>query len=300
MKTSDGLSLHTRHWRVASTPSPASSSGVPALGTAVLVHGLGEHIGRYEHVAAHLNAQGWDVRGFDHRGHGRSGGRRGDIAAPDSLLRDLGAFLREVRDGRGADAASPLVLVGHSLGGLVAARFVAEGLAVKPADWHLPVDGLVLSSPAIDPGLSAVQKALLAVGPRLTPHLCLNNGLKPEWICNDPAVVQAYLQDPLVHDRISGLLGRFIADAGPLVLARAPKWQVPTLLLWSGQDRCVSPRGSQRLSEALPAGQCTAQVFHELAHEIFNERQRGEVLVRLSDWLHATFGAAAQAEREQA
>lgn len=280
MNTPDGLSLHTRHWRAV------SAAGSPAWGTAVLVHGLGEHIGRYEHVAAHLNAQGWDVRGFDHRGHGRSGGRRGDIAAPDSLLSDLGAFLCEVR---GADAARPLVLIGHSLGGLVAARFVAEGLAARPASWHLPVDGLVLSSPAIDPGLSAVQKALLAVGPRLLPHLCVNNGLQPEWVCNDPAVVQAYLQDPLVHDRISGLLGRFIADAGPLVLARAPAWQVPTLLMWSGQDRCVSPRGSQRLAQALPPALVEARPFERLAHEIFNERERAEVLARLSGWLTRVF-----------
>lgn len=287
MKTSDGLTLHTRLWR-----APA-----PALGTAVLVHGLGEHIGRYEHVADHLTAQGWDVRGFDQRGHGRSGGRRGDIAQPDSLLRDLGAFIDEVRR---TDAARPLVLVGHSLGGLVVARFVAEAVGPRPAAWSRAVDGVVLSSPAIDPGLSAVQKALLSVAPRLLPHLCVNNGLKPEWICNDPAVVQAYSQDPLVHDRISGLLGRFIADAGRLVLARASAWQVPTLLMWSGQDRCVSPVGSQQLSQALPARLCTAHAFPALAHEIFNERARGEVLAQLSDWLHATFGGSTQAERQQA
>lgn len=290
MKTHDGLTLHTRHWRAAAT---AASSGAPALGTAVLVHGLGEHIGRYAHVAEHLVAQGWDVRGFDHRGHGRSGGRRGDIAAPDSLLCDLGAFLREVG---GADAPRPLVLIGHSLGGLVAARFVAEGLAPQPADWHLPVDGLVLSSPAIDPGLSTVQKALLAVGPRLLPHLCLNNGLKPEWICNDPAVVQGYLQDPLVHDRISGLLGRFIAEAGPQVLAHAPGWQVPTLLMWSAQDRCVSPRGSQRLAEALPATLIEAQPFAHLAHEIFNERERAQVLGLMGAWLGRVFATVGSSQ----
>ncbi len=287
MKTHDGLTLHTRHWRATASPS-----GAPALGTAVLVHGLGEHIGRYDHVARHLVAHGWEVRGFDHRGHGRSGGRRGDIAQDDSLLRDLGAFLREIRAEPGVDAASPLVLAGHSLGGLVAARFVSEGLVARPADWHLPVDGLVLSSPAIDPGLSAVQKALLALGPRLMPHLCLNNGLRPEWICNDPAVVQSYLQDPLVHDRISGLLGRFIADAGPVVLARAADWQVPTLLMWSAQDRCVSPRGSQRLAEALPAALVEAQPFAELAHEIFNERERAQVLGLMSAWLGRVFATA--------
>lgn len=286
MNTHDGLSLHTRHWRAASS---AGALGAPALGTAVLVHGLGEHIGRYEHVAQHLNAQGWDVRGFDQRGHGRSGGRRGDIAQPDSLLRDLGDFLREVR---AVDAARPLVLIGHSLGGLVAARFVAEGLAPAPSAWHVPVDGLVLSSPAIDPGLSSLQKALLAVGPRLLPHLCVNNGLQPEWICNDPAVVQAYRQDPLVHDRISGLLGRFIADAGPVVLARASRWQVPTLLMWSGQDRCVSPAGSQRLAQALPATMVEPRPWAQMAHEIFNERERAQVLGHLGAWLGRVFSAA--------
>jgi alpha-beta hydrolase superfamily lysophospholipase len=287
MKTSDGLTLHTRHWRAPS----------PALGTAVLVHGLGEHIGRYEHVAEHLTTLGWDVRGFDHRGHGRSGGRRGDIARPDSLLHDLGDFLDEVRR---TDAARPLVLIGHSLGGLVVARFVAESVAPQPAPWSRSVDGVVLSSPAIDPGLHPVQKALLAVAPRILPHLCVNNGLRPEWICNDPAVVQAYLQDPLVHDRISGLLGRFIADAGPLVLERASGWPVPTLLMWSGQDRCVSPVGSERLAQALPAGLRTVKAFPALAHEILNERERGAVLALLGGWLRATFGAGMQAERQRA
>lgn len=287
MKTSDGLSLHTRHWRAPS----------PALGTAVLVHGLGEHIGRYEHVAEHLTAQGWDVRGFDHRGHGRSGGRRGDIARPDSLLRDLGDFIDEVRR---TDAARPLVLIGHSLGGLVVARFVAESVAPQPSAWSRPVDGVVLSSPAIDPGLHPVQKALLAVAPRILPHLCVNNGLRPEWICNDPAVVQAYQQDPLVHDRISGLLGRFIADAGPAVLERASLWPVPTLLMWSGLDRCVSPAGSERLAQALPEGLRTVKAFPALAHEIFNERERGAVLGLLSGWLHTTFGMGTQADRRRA
>ena len=287
MKTSDGLSLHTRHWRAPS----------PALGTAVLVHCLGEHIGRYEHVAEHLTAQGWDVRGFDHRGHGRSTGRRGDIARPDSLLRDLGGFIDEVRR---TDAARPLVLIGHSLGGLVVARFVAESVAAQPADWSRPVDGVVLSSPAIDPGLHPVQKALLAVAPRVLPHLCVNNGLQPEWICNDPAVVQAYQQDPLVHDRISGLLGRFIADAGPAVVERASRWPVPTLLMWSGQDRCVSPAGSERLAQALPEGLRTVKAFSALAHEIFNERERGAVLSLLSGWLHTTFGMGAQPDRRRA
>lgn len=287
MNTDDGLTLHTHHWRAAS----------PARGTVVLVHGLGEHTGRYAHVAEHLTGLGWDVRGFDHRGHGRSAGRRGDIAEPDSLLRDLGNFIAGARR---ADAARPLVLLGHSLGGLVAARFVAEALMPHPSPWVHPVDGLVLSSPAIDPGLSTLQRALLAVAPRVLPHLCVHNGLRPEWVCNDPAVVQAYRQDPLVHDRISGLLGRFIAEAGKQVLACAPAWQVPTLLMWSGQDRCVSPAGSQRLAQTLPAALCRAQAFPDLAHEILNERERDQVLAALGRWLQEAFGDEVPAHRLKA
>ena len=132
-----------------------------------------------------------------------------------------------------------LVLLGHSMGGLVAARFVA--------DHPEAVDGLVLSSPALDPGLNGLQKLLLAVLPRFVPDLCVGNGLDANFLSHDPDVVQAYLADPLVHDRISGRLARFIADAGPEVVARAPGWKVPTLLMYAGSDLLVNPAGSRAL-----------------------------------------------------
>jgi alpha-beta hydrolase superfamily lysophospholipase len=240
IRTADGLSLHITRWAPPTAPR----------GTVVLVHGLGEHAGRYAHVAAALTAARWQVLAYDQRGHGQSAGPRGGIAASDSLLADLAVVLDATRTAH----PGPLVLLGHSLGGLLAARFVAESLQASPAPWSRPVDALVLSSPALDPGLNAVQKLLLAVVPALAPQLAVHNGLKPAWISRDPAVVQAYVNDPLVHDRITGRLARFIADAGLDVLAAAPRWTVPTLRGAARQCavRCHGPRG--RAERARMAG----------------------------------------------
>jgi alpha-beta hydrolase superfamily lysophospholipase len=244
-----------------------------------IVHGLGEHIGRYAALAAALNAAGWNVAGHDHRGHGRSEGPRGTIAGTQSLLADLGQAIDHLRDG------GRRVLLGHSLGGLIAARFVAAGLRNPAARWFRDVDGLVLSSPALDPGLGTAQRLLLKVASRLAPDLRLSNGLKPEWISRDPEVVRRYEQDPLVHDRVTARLVRFIVDAGQVVQSRAPRWRVPTLLLWAGADRCVAPAGSAAFATAVPAGLLTAQEFPPLYHEIFNEPEREQVLGHLMRWL---------------
>lgn len=270
--THDEIPLHLREWAV---PDPR--------GQVLLVHGLGEHVGRYAATAARLNEAGWDVAGYDQRGHGASGGPRGAIAQPHSLLDDLGVVIDALRRGR----QHPPVLLGHSLGGLIAARFVAEGLAESPAAWWRPVDALVLSSPALDPGMNMVQRALLALLGPLAPHLALGNGLKPAWISRDPAVVRAYVDDPLVHDRVTPLLVRFIVDAGALVRARAPRWHVPTLLLWAGADRCVAPAGSAAFAAAAPRGVVAHTCYPQMAHEIFNEPERELPLTELTRWLAA-------------
>ena len=275
VQTGDGLALRLHEW----------SPGTAPRGQVLIVHGLGEHAGRYAHVAAALNAHGWQVLSYDQRGHGGSAGAQGDIAAPDSLLDDLARVMDAVR----VPAHGPLVLLGHSLGGLVAARFVAEALQPAPAAWSRHVDALVLSSPALDPGMNGVQKLLLAVVPKLLPHLRVGNGLKPEWISRDPAVVRAYVDDPQVHDRVSGLLGRFIADAGPLVLSLAPQWRLQTLLMWAGADRCVSPAGSAALAAAAPRSAVTPREWPGLFHEIFNEPEKEEVLAELDAWLDRRF-----------
>ena len=273
LQTADGLSLQVRTW-------PLASSSL-AHGTLLIVHGLGEHIGRYDHVAAQLNACGWNVVGYDQRGHGRSGGDRGRLAAADSLLQDLARVIDAVR----AEHAGPLLLLGHSMGGLVAARFVAEGLLSSPAAWHRAVDALVLSSPALDAGMNTVQKLLLAVMGPLAPNLAVNNGLRPAWISRDPAVVAAYVADPQVHDRVTPRLARFIVDGGEFARANAPHWTVPTLLLFAGSDRCVAPSGSKAFAAAAPVSVVTTREFAPLFHEIFNEPEQAEVFAVLGAWL---------------
>ena len=266
LKTRDGLTLHLQHWPAAAT------RGV------LVVHGLGEHIGRYAQVAAQLNACGWQVYGYDQRGHGRSEGPRGGLQADDDLLHDLSAVVDAVR----AVQSGPLVLLGHSMGGLVAARFVA-GDGAEP--WSRPVEALVLSSPALDAGMSIVQKLLLASLGRLAPNLAVGNGLKPEWISRDAAVVRAYVADPLVHDRVTPRLARFIVDGGEVVGARAEQWRVPTLLLYAGSDRCVAPAGSAGFAAAAPQAVVAAHEFRPLYHEIFNEPEQAEVFSVLGGWL---------------
>jgi alpha-beta hydrolase superfamily lysophospholipase len=269
--TTDGLALSRRDWPAAGT----------ARGTMLIVHGLGEHKGRYASLAERLAAQGWHVVAYDHRGHGESPGPRGTIPDDDALLRDLGVVIDALR----AERSTPLLLLGHSMGGLVAARFVAEGLRSPPAAWCRPVDALVLSSPALAADTHAVQKLLLATLGRLAPGLAVNNGLRPEWVSRDPAVVAAYVADPLVHDRITPRLARFILDGGALVRRLAPLWRVPTLLLWAEADRCVAPRGSDEFAHGAPAGLVEAQSYPGLSHEIFNEPERERVFERLLAWL---------------
>jgi len=264
----------------------------PARGTVLIVHGLGEHIGRYEAVAARLNRWGWHVVGYDHRGHGASGGPRGDVPDAQALLRDLALVIDALR-GDAELNRGPLLLLGHSLGGLLAARFVAGGLTANSAGqlphWFRPVDGLILSSPALNPGLSGWQRLQLAIGVALAPHLAVGNGLKPGWISRDAATVQAYQADPLVHKRITPTMARMIVDAGQLVRQHAPDWVVPTLLLWSGSDRCVSPGGSAEFASEAPAALLRSHGFEALFHEIFNEPEREQVFARLQAWLSDRF-----------
>ena len=265
----DGLKLHLQRW-------PAAGR---AHGTLQIVHGLGEHIGRYATLAQSLNAAGWHVAGHDQRGHGRSEGPRGGIPTPQALLADLAAVVDRLRgDGRH-------VLLGHSLGGLVAARFVAEALQSPAHAWVREVDGLVLSSPALDPGLTSGQRLLLRLLGPVAPTLRLGNGLNPEGISRDPTVVQRYRQDPLVHDRVTPRLVRFIVDEGRFVLSCADRWRTPTLLLWAGADRCVSAAGSVAFAAAAPPAVVTAQDFPGLYHEIFNEPERRAVVANLVTWL---------------
>ena len=272
----DGTPLAIYDWPLAPE--------LPARATVLIVHGMGEHAGRYAALARRLNGWGFAVRAYDQYGHGRSGGPRGGLSHDGRLQEDLTLVLDASR--ARMPGGQPLVLLGHSMGGLVAADFVAAGLR--------QVDGLVLSSPALALHLSGLQKILLATLSRLLPSLRVNNGVDSRKLSHDPAVVQAYDRDPLQHRHISARMARYLAQGGAHVLAQAPAWRVPTLLLWAGADSLVDPAGSAALARQAPQTVLQAQCFEQAFHEIFNESEAlaAPVFARLQQWLGQQFPAA--------
>lgn len=250
------------------------------LGTVLLVHGLGEHAGRYGEVAAHLYHWGFAVRAYDQQGHGQSEGARGDLLRPGSLQADLCRVIDDTRQ-RPALVDTPLIVLGHSMGGLVVARTLAEQLR--------PVDAAVLSSPALGAFPTFFQRMLLATLPRVVPHLRVDNGLKTEFVSRDPDVVKAYQADALVHRRISTGLAGWLLENGQKTLDDASKWTVPTLLLYAGQDKLVNAQASAYFAQAAPADVVQAQCFEAMYHEIFNDLYRAQVFAALKRWLLARF-----------
>jgi alpha-beta hydrolase superfamily lysophospholipase len=279
LRLPDGTATFVREWAV-----PA---GVARRGSILLVHGLGEHSGRYGHVAERLAALGLQVWGYDLRGHGRSDGPRGSIPHAGALLDDLRFVFGELdRHGREAgDEAAPLLL-GHSLGGAIAARATAGG-------WVAP-RALILSSPALALHVSRPRAALLKLARRLIPDRALPNELPVDKLSHERAVVDAYRADELVHDRITPRMYGVLADAGEAVRRDAARLGVPTLLLASGDDAIVDARGSRELAAALPAGSATARFYDDLYHEVFNEREpaRTRVLDDLAAWVELQLSRA--------
>jgi len=268
---SDGDNLAVQDWPL--------DTGVPLRGVVLIVHGLGEHAGRYDHVAQQLNAWGFAVRGYDQCGHGESSGLPGSLPTDTRLLDDLADIIDSTR--ARLEPGTPLILLGHSMGGLVTGRFVSLGMR--------KVDALIMSSPALNPGMNAFQKLLVAVLPKIAPNLRVGNGLNPSFISHDPAVVQAYTSDPLVHDRISARLARFFATEGPATVALAAQWKVPTLLMYAGADGLVNPQGSRDFAAAAPKDLVTTVCFDALYHEIFNESDATPVFAAMQRWLDQRF-----------
>lgn len=241
--------------------------------TILLLHGLGEHMGRYGHIASALQTAGYVVFGYDHHGHGMSSGLRGNLLSPLHLIDDVHFVIEHVR----TLSSAPLVLLGHSMGGLVAARAVAQGLP------H--IDALVMSSPALGAQTNLIQKFLLATLPKLFPHLRVDNGVKTTWVARDAQVVRAYVEDPLVHRQISAGLAAWILKEGPLTVAQANTWQMPTLLLYAGQDQLVLPQASAEFARLAPAQLVQSHCFNVMYHEIFNDPEKALVLAKLLAWL---------------
>lgn len=264
-QTRDGLTLHLNDW-----PSKEPHARM------LLVHGLGEHSGRYAALAGDLNALGISVRAFDHRGHGASQGKRGVVGkAPDCLSRDT----VDIFHAYAAEAADLPFLFGHSMGGLVAMHAVGK--------WGLRPRGLIASSPALASYAGRFDRLLSQVLLLLAPDLTVANGLPADKLSHAPALEREYLDDPHNHNRISARLARYLFDAGPEVLGAAPAWSVPTLLQIAGSDRLVDSAGARAFAQAAPREAVEFHDYAELYHEIYNEAEpaRSQVVADLGRWL---------------
>jgi len=224
----------------------------------VLVHGLGEHSGRYEHVAEHLVARGVVVHAYDHLGHGRSGGRRGWMRGYADLLDDLQWFHQRAA---AHSAGVPLVLFGHSMGGLIVTTYLLDR-AASP-------DLLVLSSPAIEPVVEEGGRSIDAT--RLS---------------KDPVVQESYMTDPLVlRERVTEELYYGLIDGLAMLPGRAAEISFPTLLIHGAADAVCSAEGARRYVESFSGGDVTCKLYADGRHEMFNETNRAEVLDDLWAWL---------------
>lgn len=248
-----------------------------APATLLFVHGYGEHCGRYEHVMRWFHGRGYDVSAFDYRGHGRSEGTRGHIARFREYIDDLDAFIGTTIGRLGTD--HKVYLVGHSIGGLIAASYVLE----QPEG----IDGVVLSSPCFGFAVKvgAVKNILGKGMSSIWPTLALPTGIPPEDLSTDPAVGRAYDADPLVNKNATARWYTEALTQQQTVLRHADRIRVPVLLLQAGSDRVADPDTSQNFIAALGSNDKEMQWYDGLYHEIFNEVQKEDVFSDLETWL---------------
>lgn len=242
----------------------------PPQRTVAIVHGAGEHGGRYEHVAARLVAGGAAVYALDHRGHGRSSGPRALIEDLDLAVADLDELVRAL--------GAPVVMLGHSMGATIALRYAL----VHPER----LAGLVLTGAlaALDPTpapLRVLARVLSAVAPA-TPLIPID----PATVSRDPRVVADYRADPLVHHgRLPARTAVELADAIEALPGSVWAIRTPTLILYGTADRLVPPAGSEMLGDRIGADDVTIKAYEGLFHEILNEPEREAVLDDIERWL---------------
>jgi alpha-beta hydrolase superfamily lysophospholipase len=242
-------------------------------GSVVIMHGLGDHSGRYLHLAKFFNDCGLSVRCYDQRGHGRSEGPRGDVINGDPMIQDAAIVI----DDFAAHFADPPWLFGDSMGGLFAARFALAGLS--------RLRGVILSSPALAVRLSGVETALFKALEALAPWFGVPIGLSARFLSHDSQVAVAYKADPLVHGRISARLMRSMLSSMAYCQSHAAAMSVPTLLLVAGDDRLVDTEGSKQFFAQLPPGLAQLHVYDGFYHEIFNEVEAERPYADLRTWL---------------
>jgi alpha-beta hydrolase superfamily lysophospholipase len=262
----DGLRLAYRAWEAI---SPRAAF--------VVVHGLGEHAGRYEQFAEAMASFAISTYALDQRGHGLSDGRRGHVPSFDVFLRELDRFRREV-EGL-ADYRLPLFLIGQSMGGLIALRYIEE--------HESRFRGAIICSPWLATAMPVPRWKIMlanALG-RVLPALPFRSNLNPEHFTHDPDVVRAYLADPLVHGAITPRLFIEVASAMGHVLQRSDRIREPLLFLLGGADRLVDTDRTVRFAQSMIGADVTVRVLPGLYHELLQELERARVFREISDWV---------------
>jgi len=259
-----GLELFHQIWQADASPKAHIA----------LVHGIGEHSGRYPNVAAHFPPRGYTVHGFDLRGHGRSPGRRGHINAWSEFREDVRAYIRMIS----AQAeGKPVFIYGHSLGGLIALEYVL----------HYPdlLQGVIASAPAV--GQSAISPVLIflsRVMSRVMPTFSLQTGLDATAVSRDPAVVNGYA-DPLVHSFASARFGTEAMAAQAWTNAHAPDLKLPLLIVHGEADRIMPPASSRAFIERVSSPDKTRLGYEGGYHEPHNDIQHAQVMQDIEAWL---------------
>jgi lysophospholipase len=256
----------------------------PGRAALILIHGWGEHTGRYAHVAAWLAGLGIAVYGLDQRGAGRSLGARGHVTRFAQYLADIVALRRLVQ----AEAPGPLLFLGHSHGGLITLRY----LETAPED----VAGAILTSPwialAMQPPRWKVGLAGLLAD--LTPSLQIPTGMNDDDICTDPGVVARAKADPYRHHVMTPRAYREITAATDLVLAERDRITVPLFVGLPGDDRIISAPASRAFSASL-RGDVTLRQYAGMFHEILNEPEHGRVFADVAPWIERVLARAVAA-----
>jgi alpha-beta hydrolase superfamily lysophospholipase len=261
----DDLPLFRRAW-LPSEPKRA----------VVVIHGFAEHSGRYEGLGSWFAERGHAVHAYDHRGHGHSAGERGHVERFSDFLDDAERMVEQVRR---EHPGLPLVLVGHSMGGLILAALLRER---RPDVTAAVSSGAAL---ALAERMPRAQVAAARLLRRLTPRLSIAAGLDVEGLSRDPEVIRRYVDDPLVFRRLTVSLAVELHDASRRTAEGGSGVQLPMLLLHGERDSLCPPEGSRRFHAAIPEGRSQLRVYPELRHEIFNEPEAEQVFRDALQWL---------------
>ena len=266
----DGLTLFRRSWL------PDDPRRV-----LLVVHGFGEHSGRYDDLAVWFAARGCAVHAYDQRGHGRSAGPRTHVDRFEQFLDDLAAFHALVRE---EQPTTPILLVAHSMGGLIGLTYLALR---KPL-----LSGALVSGPALAPDRAvAPTKVMLArLLRRIAPRLAMKAGLDANGLSRDPEVVRRYLADPLVIRTMTASLAAEMMGAAAALRGRAAQIGTPVLLMHGAQDPLCPVAASEAFAAALTSAGSAFRSYPTLRHEIFNEPERETVYADAWRWIEETLG----------